>query len=93
LADSQDCQKIARVADISKAIHIVSLRPCQEKFFAFNGQPAIFGSLKHTSNGTFELDHAARLPVNSFTPNRLILTIFNEDRDKQSRGFKHALRR
>jgi len=63
---------------LSKDIHIVSLRPCQEKFFAFNGEPAIFGSLKHTSNGTLELDHDACLPVNSFTPNRLILTIFNE---------------
>jgi hypothetical protein len=63
---------------LSKDIHIVSLRPCQEKLFAFNGEPAISGSEKHTSNGTTELHHDACPPVNSFTPNRLILTIFNE---------------
>jgi hypothetical protein len=63
---------------LSKDIHSVSLRPCQEKFFAFNGEPAIFRSLKHTSKGTLELDHDACPPVNSFTPNHLILTIFNE---------------
>jgi hypothetical protein len=79
LADSQDCPKNCVCRGLSKAIHTVSLRPCQEKFFAFNGQPAIFGSLKHTSNGTLELDHDAWPPVNSFTPNRLILTFFNED--------------
>jgi hypothetical protein len=65
---------------LSKDIHTVSLRPCQEKFFAFNGEPATFRPLKHTSNGTLELDHDACLPVNSFTPNRPILTIFNESR-------------
>jgi hypothetical protein len=64
--------------ELSKDIHNVSLRPCQEKFFAFNEQPAIFEPLKHTSNDTLELDHDACPPVNSFTPNRLILTIFNE---------------
>ena len=62
----------------SKDIHIVSLRPCQEKFFAFNGDPAVSMPLKHTSNGTLELDHVTCPPVNSFTLNRLILTIFNE---------------
>jgi len=65
---------------LSKDIHSVSLRPCQEKFFAFNGEPAIFRSLKHTSKGTLELDHDACPPVNVFTPNRPILTIFNESR-------------
>jgi hypothetical protein len=65
---------------LSKDIHTVSLRPCQEKFFAFNGEPVIFRPLKHTSNGTLELDHDACPPVNSFTPNRPILTIFNESR-------------
>jgi len=69
---------------LSKDIHTVSLRPCQEKFFAFNGEPAIFRPLKHTSNGTFELDHDACPPVNSFTPNRLILRIFNESRCRQT---------
>jgi hypothetical protein len=28
-------------SELSKDIHNVSLRPCQEKFFAFNGQTAI----------------------------------------------------
>jgi len=63
---------------LSKDIHSVSLRACQEKFFAFNGEPAIFRSLKHTSKGTLELDHDACPPVNGFAPNRPILTIFNE---------------
>jgi hypothetical protein len=63
---------------LSKDIHSVSPRPCQEKFFAFNGEPAGSGSLKHTSNSTLELDHDACPPVNRFTPNRFILTIFNE---------------
>jgi hypothetical protein len=82
LASSQDCQKIARVAYSRKDIHTVSLRSCQEKFFAFNGEPALLGSLNHTfvhtGYGTLGFNHDACLPVNVFTPNRLILTIFNE---------------
>ncbi len=78
LAGSQDCPKNCICGELSKDIHNVSLRPCQEKFFAFNEQPAIFEPLKHTSDDTLELDHDACPPVNSFTPNRLILTIFNE---------------
>jgi hypothetical protein len=31
----------------------------------------------------FELDHDACLPVNGFTPNRLILTFFNENRPQK----------
>jgi hypothetical protein len=78
LAGSQDCPKNCICSELSKDIHNVSLRPCQEKFFAFNEQPAIFEPLKHTSNDTLELDHDACPTVNSFTPNSLILTIFNE---------------
>jgi hypothetical protein len=63
---------------LSKDIHSVSLCPCQEKFFAFNGETAVSDPLKHTSNGTLELNHDPCLPVNGLTPNRLILTIFNQ---------------
>jgi len=81
LASSQDCQKIARVANSRKDIHTVSLRSCQEKFFAFNAEPTLLGSLNHTSThtgyGTLGFNHDACLPVNLFTPNRLILMIFN----------------
>ena len=56
-----------------KDIHIVSPRRCQEKILCLQRKTALQGTLKHTSQGTHELDHAPALGVNGFTPNGLIL--------------------
>jgi hypothetical protein len=50
----------------------------KRKILCLQRKPVLFGSLEHTSNDTPELDHGTGRGVNSFTPNRLILMIFNK---------------
>ena len=71
-------EKLPLVSGLSKDIHSVWLGRCQEKNSFPSTKSRVLNSLKHASRRTPELEHETAWRVNGFTPNRLILTIFND---------------